>query len=216
MQNYKLYFSRLKNWLFDAFPFWLFLAVVVLAIGIPFLFQFNPVDHVYYTGFLLQFSAFLTIIIRINTLRKYFGDDDRDFIGLTLEWFKRLGSIFEKPKIVNLEAEGNITSHGESIAGVASFSDKPLEQRVADLEEKLKKLENNLRETESKLNRQIDENVNNIKKQIGKLKNKIRSSNKETKEFKADSLKFEIVWSIWLILGLTVRSFSEMIGSWFM
>jgi len=212
MQNYRLYFRRLKKWIFDAFPFWLFLTVIVLAMGIPFLFQLNPVDHVYYTGFLLQFSAFFTIIIRINSLQKYFSGDG--FIDLTLKWFKRLGSIFEKPKFHNIDLNHGISQSSGSVAKTVFSPDKPLEQRVTDLEEKQKKLENNLRETESRLNRQIDEIASDINKELGEMKNEINSNKEETKEIKVYNLKFEVVWSIWLLLGLTVRSFSEIIGSW--
>jgi len=215
MENCKLYFRRLKNWLFDAFPFWLFMGVFILAMVIPFLFQLNPVDHVYYTGFLLQFSAFLTIILRINWLHKYLSDDNSGFIGLIIEWFKRFTGIFKKPKHVNIDLNRGFSASGGSVANTVSLPDRTLEQRVEVLEENQRRLENNLRETESTINTRIDEIVNDINKQISEVKNEISSTKKETKEFKADSLKFEIVWSLWFIVGLTVSSFSEVIGDWF-
>lgn len=210
MQNYRLYFRRLKKWMFDAFPLWLFLGVVALAMSIPFLYQLNPVDHVYYTGFLLQLFAFSTIIYRINLLRKYLSDDNRNFIGAMIDGLKHFPRIFEKLKVYKIDAKGILKSSG-SVATVVTSTDKPLEQKVADLEEKQKALKKELDEAEGKLNERINEILNETRKHIKKLNDDIKSSIK----LRNDSLNFEIVWFVWLIIGLTVKTFSEVIGSWF-
>ncbi|MGF1669741.1 MAG: hypothetical protein ACFCU6_04770, partial [Balneolaceae bacterium] len=66
-----------------------------------------------------------------------------------------------------------------------------------------------------RLNKRVNEILIEMRNQLNKLKNEFKSTKKETKEFNADKLKIEIVWSLWLILGLTIRTFSELIGSWF-
>lgn len=140
-----------KAWIRDGKPLWLWLAIAITALGLPYSFPAHFIDssveladRVRWSGMLFQFLGLATVVWGLNTSRQLFGRTSLWKAGV--QWVRRLRYIIKPLKPVS--ATGNIQAAAAAAAGfgaaVAVYASNRIEDRVAKLEGDMRKMEQNV------------------------------------------------------------------------
>lgn len=193
----------------DAWPAWMALAGVIVAIVLGFGLSANTSAGVRCAGTMLQIFGLGTVAIGLSQVRRSFGRPS--LVEKVVAWLRQLAAAFLPPKPITLQAHirGVATASGEARAIVRAGPGASLDRRVTILEENLNQLRDEIDARENKVRTELSTVKAAVEQEQRARETEARQLSKQMEEFAVGGLHLELVGLTWLILGVLGTSIPD-------
>ena len=203
-------FSELK----EAWPAWLFLGGIALALIVAGIFSSALTDTIRYAGTSLQLFGLLLVALGLSKMRRLFGRPP--VITKVSQWFKRFLAAFKRPKAVTIEgatAAGSAQAFGVGRVTVGVRPDAALEERVSVLEQNLQGLQEEIDTRFQQLREELSVARQGIQRETRERLAEDQKAMAKIEEVAVGGLHLEFVGLLWLILGTIGTSVPDEIAA---
>lgn len=196
----------------EAWPTWLALAGILVALAVGRLFSTRLSDVVRYAGAMLQIFGLATVAIGLSEMRRLFN---RPSLGARIfGWFGRFAAAFKAPKLISVGAfgAGGATVSGEARVVLALGPGASLEERVKVLEENLNRLREELDAKLQEIRRELSTVREGMQRESHERQAADEKRDRQIEEVAIGGLHLEMVGLVWLFLGVLGTSIPDKIA----
>jgi len=190
----------------DAWPGWLPLVGIVVAIGLSLAISSNGSDPIRYAGTILQELGLVTVAIGFTHRWKLFKQPS--VLENTRVWFGQLAAAFisRKKPLTTQPMASNLNMAADIARVVITEPNASLDRRVTLLEEQLNGLRDETKKAENAIRSEF---IATIEQEQRKRETEGAEISRQIKKVAVGDLNLEFVGLVWLALGVFGASIPE-------